>query len=165
MASVFIPFDYPPVIADQAFQWFKAIPKEAVKQSTNEAIPQKLSIDTNFIPPVDMARKYVQFVTPIVKAFLLVILVMLRKRKKTDLSHLISPPHHCLEEKRSCGVLESEADQEDKILEAVKMVEMPVKMKSKVEEVLTKLKELDAIETRLMEVSSRLSDIEKPWPE
>ena len=45
------------------------------------------------------------------------------------------------------------------------MAEMAVKMaedlKSNVEEVLTKLKQLDVIETRLTEVSSRLSNIEE----
>ena len=69
------------------------------------------------------------------------------------------------DEKRSCGTLENETDEDDNGLEAVKMAEKAVKMaedlKSRVEEVLTKLKQLDIIETRLTEVSSRLSNIEE----
>ena len=62
------------------------------------------------------------------------------------------------DEKRSCGSLENETDEDDNGLEAVKMAE---DLKSRVEEVLTKLKQLDIIETRLTEVSSRLSNIEE----
>ena len=62
------------------------------------------------------------------------------------------------DEKRSCGTLENETDEDDNGLEAVKMAE---DLKSRVEEVLTKLKQLDVIETRLTEVSSRLSNIEE----
>ena len=100
------------------------------------------------------------------KAFLTAFLSC-QGKEKLDPSLPISPPHHRLR-KDLVGLLENETDEDDNGLEAVKMAEKAVKavkmaedLKSKVEEELIRLKQLDVIESRLTEVSSRLSNIEE----